>query len=700
MNARAVTSHPTPLWDTPTGGSLYLVDGDRQGDTAPGTAMETAPARAARVRRGDHLFVLIHLDGPTARSLSRQLRTIVTQTYWESSGSITAALRRAVSAANRHLFQANLTAPDGRCTGGLVCAVARGEDLLVVRAGPIEAYHLHDGDLVRLTADAPPLPLGTGQVADVRLYHAFLAEDDALLLASSAPADDGDIARALAQPTVEDALDVLARSNAGGDFSALVVRGGEEPPPRREREPAASPEKQAGPSLHIPRPTWRPQETARTVFGKVASAGGRLLAGAASALRHLLPTGGRREPAPKSEPAAPAPPPAPPENRALLMPIALGIPVLLAVLVTLAYLTLGSQARYQSVVKQAQEEIALAQAATGDPETARSHWSRALEHAQTAVALRPEDPTAAALFNQAQAALDSLDGIVRLHPILLRDFGTGTVPRRLVVHGTMIFVLDPAGGWVARVTLNQSGDGLVESDSPILVQTGQRIGGGEVGHLVDCVWVKVGSGRRTSGLLVLEDGGALVDYDPSWEGEGGTPQLSRSFLQTPPITPGPVGSFEGRFYVLDRGLPQIRRYEPQGDVYPLPPSNYFAAPDQLPRPLAEAQDMAIDGNIYLLYEDGTVLKFLGGEPQPFDSSGVPGGIGQAVAMAVDPAGNGTVYIADRAGRRVVSLSPDGTFLRQFRAAEAFDALEALTVDESSKRLYTISGGRLFVAALP
>ena len=46
------------------------------------------------------------------------------------------------------------------------------------------------------------------------------------------------------------------------------------------------------------------------------------------------------------------------------------------------------------------------------------------------------------------------------------------------------------------------------------------------------------------------------------------------------------------------------------------------------------------------------------------------------------------------------LGPDGVFQEQLCASEAFDALEALAVDEAARRLYVISSGRLYVALLP
>jgi hypothetical protein len=109
--------------------------------------------------------------------------------------------------------------------------------------------------------------------------------------------------------------------------------------------------------------------------------------------------------------------------------------------------------------------------------------------------------------------------------------------------------------------------------------------------------------------------------------------------------------------------------------------------------------MAIDGYIYVLYADGTVEKFLGGELQQFETRDVPGGLGQVTGFAVDPNGSGTVYIADPDNRRIVEVEPDGQFRSQLRADDAFASLEAFAVDEAGNRLYVLEGGRLHTAPL-
>jgi len=724
---------------------LRVVGGTRVEDASPCAAALTPPPRAARGREDEHLFILLDLAGPASPHLYRELREVMAQTYWSAAGSITAALRRAATAANERLFHANLhSAPSDRCQGSLVSAVLHNDDLFVLQAGSGQAWFVRDGDLRRLARGEEPPPLGIGPLVDVRLYHTFVAPGDTLLLASRAliqRVGDTGLARVLPRAEMQLVLDGLGQVGVGVDFTALIVRWTQvaqapapteapglpatvqrEPfkikgseaapyvkgseaapsrpkrrvqpkparkPPRPKRRARPKPARKRGPSLGE-----RVKSGIRSIGRGVAAAGGWLTGGVTTLFQRLLPGPERA-----ARRRVRSPRPVPKENRAVMMAIAIGIPIVLAIIVLLAYLTFGADSRIQGFIQQTEQEIALAQAAGDDAEEARVHWEAALGHARKATRLRPNDPVATVLQAQARAAIDLIDGIVRLQPVQLWDFGAGTVRRHLVIHGQMAFVLDPAGGWVARVSLNPAG-AIEQGEAPILVQTGQQVGGGEVGNLVGCAWVSSGGERQTSGLLVLEETGALISHDPAWVDEGGQPRLVRSFLGTSPRLPRDVDSFGGRLYVLDVDANQIWRYDPRGDTYPERPDRYFVTSP--PKSLASALDMAIDGNIYVLYEDSQILQFLQGEHQPeFSVRGIPGDSVQAVAVAVDRDGSSeALYVADVGNERVIVLGPDGAFQAQLRADEAFGALESLAVDEAAGRLYVISGGRLYVASLP
>jgi sugar lactone lactonase YvrE len=833
-------------------GALRIANGRRLKDAAPHATSWTSPAQAARDRDGERLFILLDVTGPVSPHFYRELREVVVQTYWSSSGSVTAALRLAAAAANRRLLQANAEADlADRYYGGLICAVFHGQDLFILQAGPTHACYFRDGQLKWFSQHEDLSPLGKGPLADVRVHHVYVTHGDQLLLASPAlmrTMDDTGLGRVLAFARMEKILEGLEQVGGAANFSAMVVRwplpgetaaretpqslarlkaltsaveppslpwqrpeveaptgrkasrllslfkkpsseeaepveldevapeplappgqvaesyGPPQPepaqpeiakpvePPRRVVEsytpPPAEPLEQEDAEIDkslaeqeyavhsVPASRWtepaprvrqeqieipaepqtlpileRPSEPgpglgerigegARAAGRGAVAVGGTLAGGMRTLFRRMLP-GPEREARQRARSLRAASRPIPKENRSLMITLAIGIPLVLAVTIALTYVFLGTDARFRSSIRQAEEQVALAQALGGAAEASRPHWEAALKHADAAAQLRSGDPVATSLQAQARAALDLLDGIIRLYPILLKDFGAGAVPRQLVVHGQMIFVLDPAGGWASRVTLNPAANGVLEQEGiPSLVRKEQSIGDGTVDDLVDLAWVDLAGGRQTSGLLILERDGALVSYDPAWEGEGGVPQFQRSFLGTTPDSPAFISTYEGRLYVLDTVVNQIRRYEPRSDnTYPDRPDHYFVLSP--PRPLTDVLDMAIDGRVYLLYNDGAIHKFLRGELESFEVRGVPGDLSQAIALAIDPDGSsGVVYVADRGNRRVIALEPDGGFRAQFRADEAFDALEALAVDEAARRIYAISGGRLYVAPLP
>ncbi|RLC96459.1 MAG: hypothetical protein DRI77_08540 [Chloroflexi bacterium] len=699
----------------PVVGALRVIGGVSLGADLC-TAVLPSPPRAARGRENERLFILLDLGGQASSHLYRELRQVLTQTYWATAGSVTAALRQAAAAASRHLFRANLHSdPSDRCYGSIVCAVLHGEDLFILQSGPAQPCALR-GDLLECFCDEELPRLGVGPMTDARLYHTLVAVGDTMLLASPAlllEASSDALTRVLNRADVQDVTAGLEQIGAGADFTALVarwtapsespqakapaIRRPAPPPPNPEPQPRPQPAPRAGPSLGE-RVGPVISKTGRGMGRGIVRAGGWLASSTGALFKRMLP-GRERE----ARRRARTPRPVPQENRVVMATIAILIPVLIAVVVALAYGSFGRDARLQRLVKRAREEIALAEDAEGVVDEARPHWEAALTYASDAVEWRPDDSEIIALQAQAQAALDVLDGVVRLNPIHLMDLGSGAVTRRLIAHGQTIFVLDPAGGWVIQLTLNQLGDGVIEQDVPLsLVHTGQQVGGKEVGQLVDFAWMNPGGERQTSGLVILEDGGALISYDPAWGDAEGGANLARSLLGTPPTEAARViDSFNGRLYILDPGDDdQIWRYEPRGDVYPDQPDRYFVTSP--PKPLGDALDMAIDGNIYILYADGTILKFLQGEPQPFEVRGVPDGIGQAVAFDVDrDSRSETVYVADRGAGRIIELDPDGAFRAQFCVAGGvFDELESLAVDEMAGRLYIISGGRLYTALLP
>lgn len=756
----------------PTVTAIRIADGTVLADAAPLAEILTPVAKARRSREGEMFLYLFSPTGADLPGLCRELRGIVRRTYWSASGSVTASLRRSVSAANRYLFEHNLNADRSeRCYGGLACAVLSDRDLFLLQAGPVWACILQGEQLRCFPRGERLAHIGIGPSADVRLHHVIAAPGDTLLLAPFTllqDASEDGLRRVLSLGDV-DGIAVGLEKIGSTDFAALVARW--QPPsgrPAPQTQPVAQTRRQRGLSSPVRAPAGRrearkpveerlrradqgiPRQDVRareqpltrerdSFIKKVSLAIGRalkssvqhlgsalsrmghgfaavgagmlalgkwLLGAIAITIRSMLP-GSRRT---TDRHTRRHPPPE--ENRTVMVAIAAAIPIVILVVVLVAYRAFATESRLQGILGQAEEQIALAQAAEADSEEARAHWEQALERAEAAATLQPNEPAIQALRAQARQALDRLDRIERPVLTALVDFGSSNAGRRLVLHGRSLFVLDPQDGWAAQVPLDEVGraatgsedDGNLDQDRlPVLMHTGQQVDAEEIGPLIDATWVDRGEGRQSSALLVLAEDGQLVTYDPAWRSESGAPQLSLPELNASPLErPVAVGSFQGRFYVLDataEGTGQIWRYRPEADTYPNQPERYFAASPP-PHSLGQAIDMAIDGRIYVLYQDGHVEKFGGGERQAFEIRDVPGGLGEVSAFAVDPDGDGTVYVADRSNDRIVVLGPDGHFQSQLRTDPPLTSLEALAVSQADRTVYVLAAGQVYEAVLP
>jgi len=756
--------------------TLRVVDGPARAEAAPFAQVLLPPARTKKSGEGDELYFLFAPTSGATPRLCQALSDIVGQTYWSTSGSVTSALRRSISLANRYLFEHNLNAGrEDRCYGGVGLAVLRQRDLFLLQAGPVWACVLQ-GNALRCFPRGERLAyLGIGPVADVRLHHVFASPGNTLLMAPHTllkSADEEGVRRAMSSADVHSGAARLIQFGDAG-FVALLARWkqaskGDEPVPPRviggavrdlEAPPVPCPAAREAVRAEglsdddvvleermdrpIPGRTWRPavRRTSRQGGAKLSEALRRVgvgirgaLAGTARILgsglgyvwyglaavgsgilallrwligaliitvRQTLP-GQSGDARPHSVPHPP-----PKENSTVVKIIAAAIPIAILVVVLVAYRQFAIRSRFDGHINGVKEQMALAQAQGGDTEEARVHWEAALEEVEAAAALEPEHPVAQILREQTRDALDQLDGIHRLALTEVVDFGSSNTARRLVLTSQTLFVLDAAEGWIAGVPTQEAGENLEGEQNPaesrpVLVRTGQRVDGDELGALLDIVWVDAEGGRRTSALLVLEEQHRLVSYDPAWRSESGDPQLSFVELSSPrPGRPIAVGTYEGQFYVLDGTADvagQIWRYKPQGDAYSGEPERYFASrPEQS---LERARDMAIDGHIYLLLEDGRVAKYLGGEGQPFDMKGIPGGLGEVAGFAVDPDGDGSVYVADREKDRIIVLRPDGSFEAQLHGDPPLTSLEALAVSQGRRRLWVLSEGQIYKATLP
>ncbi|GAB4430017.1 MAG: hypothetical protein OHK0015_14650 [Chloroflexi bacterium OHK40] len=208
-------------------GQLGLVGGIRQQRSDLITLVEPASPFAPEARKG-RLYLLVEAEEGAPRGAAAcQLvaRTVRRVLYEDESFSVTSALRAAIRAANKALYEQNFNLPAAqRAQVGLTCAVLRDDDLFVAQVHPAQAYVLGDGRLRALPAhpswdpahlSAAPFAragaIGASLFVEPELYRCVMRPGDAALLCSS------NFAHHLARVEVEAAL-------RPGDATAAIER--------------------------------------------------------------------------------------------------------------------------------------------------------------------------------------------------------------------------------------------------------------------------------------------------------------------------------------------------------------------------------------------------------------------------------------------------------------------------------------------
>lgn len=385
----------------------------------------------------------------------------------------------------------------------------------------------------------------------------------------------------------------------------------------------------------------------------------------------------------------------------LLRNIAIAIPLLVALIVGINYLRAGQlrEAEYQEYVTTAQSKFEQAQAVT-DPAAALGLMAEAENSLVQAETIKQAQPEIADLRQQMADYTDSVTKVTRLYylPQVRRYTDPGTTMDSLIVQGVEVYAMDTGNDRVFHHRLDDLGDALLPDDETVLMTAkGQQVDSRTVGDMLGMTWMPTGGNRQTSDLVILNSTG-LLEYNPNW-GITGAVLAGGEQLKLPTA----VDSFFGNFYLLDPQANTLLRYLPTADGYSATPESYFLTDQQVD--LGKAVDMAIDGSIYILYSDGRIGKYLGGQPEEFNLSGLDVPLNNPVAIFTAPEEEVQyLYVADAGNHRIVQLEKNGTFVQQFKPrpgeAISFSNLQDIYVDEISGRLFVLDSNNLYLGKIP
>ncbi len=719
--------------------SVHIAQGIWENEASSLSVSESSPL-LARSGHGNLYLVLETVGGfPDHESIQRSIVELVQENY-QTPRSITAAIREAIKTANVWLFEQNVSSPrEERGIAGLTVLVLKDQDAYVGQIGPSLLYHVRQGNVTRYPDESSWLtssqlqdvdvrespPLGLRREIEPQLSHLRLSEGDHFVLSSTtlvtyAKADD--ISDALTRTGANNVREGIESLANGRDLSSVVIEigsgqsraadRGAAPRPRawdrisgslRQRVATSDPDELADDEeLHdeteldeqLPSLNWR------DALSSVGRSFGRLVRGFRNAFQHVLPEKEQRTSHKPTVVRSKASGSTGPDRR--LLWLALGIPlVVVGVYVVTRYQYEQSRLQqFQQLLRSAQEARVAAESETNVAEQ-RVKIRQAISLYQEALNLKATDATAKAEQQALQERLDVINQVKYLGWNELRDYGVSEDPRchpsTVVVQGADVFVFDPGTERVYRSLFNQSRTALqnVASEQPLL-RRGDHQGEFVATDFLDITWAEAGGSRGRSNLLIVNKTGQVLEYDP-WVGLKVLP-TSATTRWSQPIS---VASYNGNLYVLDTAANRLLRYEPTPSGYDSPPGDYFASGVTVT--LAGAVDMAIDGNLYLLYSSGTVAKYLRGQSVPFSQANMDEPL--LSPTSVHATGTldqtGFLYVADAGNHRIVQFNKSGEFVQQFRSRTSglLADLRGLYVDDNLGKMYVISGCKLYWASI-
>jgi hypothetical protein len=408
------------------------------------------------------------------------------------------------------------------------------------------------------------------------------------------------------------------------------------------------------------------------------------------AVRALLPgkVEAARKAARKATPRTP-----PPEKRPIVAGLSLGLLVLVSLIALTKYLELGGPARAEELLLEARALRSVAYN-TQDPQD----WYNLRTLANQITSLEPQNAEALTYLEEAQQAVTMLRSAAMLDTTKLLDLGTAPSPRRLIVAGGWIYILETATDAVIGLPLTEDRVSSTAEGPTAIIRRGQSYLGEVVNHLVDLAWIKPGANFPDGAVVVYSDGGVLFIYEPALG--LGSISVQRIHGDLAPGNITMMEAFEDRIYLVHRQLNQILMYDPVNGVYDMA-RPYFptgSTPD-----LQLAQDLAVDGRLYLLMGDNTLRTYFLGDRDPsFEMRDLPDTDFTPLVMTVQGGPDkGLVYLADSQQQRIMALNKRGQYVLQYRLPRGdLHRIEALAVGPESDIMYLIAENQLLVAPLP
>lgn len=277
--------------------------------------------------------------------------------------------------------------------------------------------------------------------------------------------------------------------------------------------------------------------------------------------------------------------------------LAIAVPILIVIIASTVYTSHGKTTQYREYYTLALEQAALARGQT-DPAEVRRAWDSTIYYLDKAQAYQSTQDEKN-LRQEAQTALDNLDGIARLdfHPAIIGGLSSTMNITRMAAVGNDLYLLDSARGEVSRFMDEGSG---YAKDIEFQCGPGQY-GDILVGNLIDIEALQM-SNTYNAKVMAIDGNGTLL-----YCGITGPVAVSLTAPQFGwhGITAFSLDSDGKNLYVLDPAGNAVWQYSGSYGQFSDLPVMFFG--EQIPNNMETAIDLAANNaDMYLLFADGHV----------------------------------------------------------------------------------------------
>ena len=685
-------------------GHLYIVGGRVINVNPPGSLVEVAPASAARGREGDTFFILIVPSGSIApTTFYQQLAQLAAERYFSMGGSVTIALRTMFQQINRNLYEHNLEHVESdrqQFESSMIAAVLHEDDMYVARVGPVVSVLQTAGLTLTfpedLTDDEPlfSVPLGLLPEPEISMVRYGVNAGSRLVLSDGNLADipSERLTSILLENDIEKVLQSLRRTIKIQSQLMLV----ELVPPEYDGPIMAAPGEsshevnarlgQARMQLTAEGEQW--QLPRRGDFGSLLRWGLARLAGRAAGLLLFLGALFQRFfPLPATAPSRRA------SSGTLFLTVLL-IPLIIVSIVVVSWVSNLGETEFEQCLGRLQETAKLARSIdSGNRRSVTSAWNATLRVAEACNDMRPDDPFVASMRDEAQELIDTINNVKRREAIPLINFEDASISR-MRIQGTDLYALDGRNDQVYHIRLSDDGLRPLQDEPVAKMRLGANHQGFTIGQITDIAF-----DDHSGDLAMLDDNGTLLRCAPQFVF---TCDVQRVLGSESWKAPSALTIWDRKLYILDREEGQIWRYDPSGSTYVSAPREYFAGSA---RPnLRDVVDFTIsgDGHLYLLYADGVMKRYFGGNEVSFTFSGFNEGSEPGVVLTEgfylndSPIAPGFLLIS-RGTRTIFETTAAGTFMDSYQAfdQDKLELMSAVVAYPEQNILYVASGNTIF-----